>query len=103
MSERRSRRFQAREARGLHRELLISPYPELGLVAMDGPSDPVPSLVVEDGRVVEIDGRREEDFDVIDHFLARYGIDLEAAAEAAALSDEEIARSLVDVDCRRER
>ncbi len=103
MSGQRSKRFQARETRGLRRELLISPYPELGLVAMDSPHDPQPSLVVEEGRVVEIDGRREEEFDVIDHFLARYGIDLEAAREAALLSDEEIARLLVDVDCPRER
>jgi propanediol dehydratase large subunit len=99
---RRSKRFESREGRELRREVLVSPYPELGLVAMDGPNDPEPSLVVEDGRVVEIDGRREEDFDVIDHFLARYGIDPEAAAEASSLSDDEIARRLVDVDCPRE-
>ena len=37
----------------------IEPLAELGLVAMDGPNDPAPSLVVEDGRVVELDGRRE--------------------------------------------
>jgi propanediol dehydratase large subunit len=99
---RRSERFVSREARELRRELLVAPYPELGLVAMDGPNDPEPSLVVENGRVVEIDGRREPDFDVIDHFLARYGIDADAAAEAAELSDEELARRLVDVDTPRE-
>jgi len=99
---RRSERFVSREARELRREVLVSPYPELGLVAMDGPNDPEPSLVVEGGRVVEIDGRRERDFDVIDHFVARYGIDVDAAAEAEALSDEEIARRLVDVDRSRE-
>ena len=98
---RRSKRFESREERELRREVLVSPYPELGLVAMDGPNDPEPSLVVEDGRVVEIDGRREPDFDVIDHFLARYGIDPDAAAEASSLSDDEIARRLVDVDCPR--
>jgi propanediol dehydratase large subunit len=82
--------------------VLVSPYPELGLVAMDGPNDPEPTLVVEDGRVVEIDGRREQDFDVIDHFLARHGIDPDAAAEAKALTDDEFARRLVDVDTPRE-
>jgi propanediol dehydratase large subunit len=99
---RRSKRFESREERELRRELLVSPYPELGLVAMDGPNDPRPSLVVEDGRIVEIDGRREADFDVIDHFLARYGIDADAAAEAQALTDEEIAHRLVDVDIPRD-
>jgi propanediol dehydratase large subunit len=99
---RRSKRFEAREQRELRRETLISPYPELGLVALDGPNDPEPSLVVEDGRVVEIDGRREPDFDVIDHFLARHGIDVDAAADAQKLTDEELARELVDIDCPRE-
>src|SRR6476659_6482606 len=95
---RRSERFVSREARDLRREVLVSPYPELGLVAMDGLNDPEPSLVVDDGRVVEIDGSREADFDVIDHFLARHGIEVDAALEAQALTDDEIARRLVDVD-----
>src|ERR671936_3105289 len=104
MSEvpRRSERFVAREARGLRKEVLASPWPELGLVAFDGPDDPAPELVVEDGRVVRIDGRDADDFDVIDHFLARHGIDLDAAAEAAALTDAELARRLVDVDVSRD-
>jgi propanediol dehydratase large subunit len=96
-----SERVRSRERRDLRRELLVAPFPELGLVAMDGPNDPEPSLVVESGRIVEIDGRREAEFDVIDHFVARYGIDPEAAAEAQALGEEEIARRLVDVDCPR--
>ena len=56
MSSRRSERFVSREQRELRRELLISPYPELGLVAMDGPNDPEPGLEVEDGQV-RLDGR----------------------------------------------
>ena len=98
---RRSRRFEAREQRELRRELLVSPYPELGLVAMDGPDDPEPSLGFEGDRVVEIDGRREDEFDVIDHFLARHGFDADAAAEAQGLTDDEIAHRLVDVDTPR--
>src|SRR6478609_1100197 len=98
MSRRRSERFLSREQRELRRELLISPYPALGLVAMDGPNDPEPSLVVEQGRVVQMDGRRAEDFDVIDRFLARRGMEVDAALEVQALTDDEIARRLVDVD-----
>jgi propanediol dehydratase large subunit len=101
MTERRSERFVSREQRHLRRELLISPYPELGLVAMDGPNDPEPGLELENGRVVTMDGRRTEDFDVIDRFVALYGLDLEVAAEAAALDDEQIARRLVDIDIPR--
>jgi propanediol dehydratase large subunit len=97
----RSERFVAREQRELRRELLIEPLAELGLVAMNGPNDPEPSLVVEDGRVVELDGSREEDWDALDHFVVRYGLDPDVAGEAAELDDAEIARMLVDVDVPR--
>jgi propanediol dehydratase large subunit len=99
--DRRSDRFVAREQRELRRELLIEPLAELGLVAMNGPNDPEPSLVVEGGHVVELDGRREPDWDALDHFIVRHGLDLEAAREAAELADAEIARLLVGVDVRR--
>jgi propanediol dehydratase large subunit len=97
-----SERFRRREQRGLRRELLVEPYPELGLVAMDGPADPPPTLVLDGEQVVEIDGRREDEWDVIDWFLARGGIDPAAAEEAGALDDGDIARRLVDVDCPRD-
>ena len=97
-SGRRSKRFQAREERELRKELLIKPFPELGLQAMSGPNDPEPGLEVENGRVVAMDGKRAEDFDMIDRFVVRYGLDIEVAEEAAALTDEELARRLVDVD-----
>jgi len=75
--DRRSDRFVAREQRELRRELLIEPLAELGLVAMNGPNDPEPSLVVEGGHVVELDGRREEEWDALDHFIVRHGLDLD--------------------------
>src|SRR4029079_15856239 len=68
----------------------------------NGPNDPEPELVVEGGRVVAIDGRGEAEFDVIDRFIASHGLDLDAAREASAFSDAEIARSLVDVDVSRD-
>src|SRR3954469_24903382 len=101
MTPRRSERFVSREQRALRRELLISPHPELGLVAMDGPNDPEPGLEVENGQVVSMDGRPARDFDVIDRFVARYGLHLGLAAEVAQLSDDEIARRLVDVNVPR--
>ena len=102
MNGRRSKRFLSREGRELRKELLIGPYPELGLVAMDGPNDPEPGLEIVDGRVVAMDGKRAEEFDVIDRFVARYGIDLEVAEQAMAFSDEELARKLVDVGVSRD-
>jgi propanediol dehydratase large subunit len=100
--EDRSARFVAREARGLRKELLIEPLAELGLVAMNGPNDPEPSLVLDGDRVVELDGRREKEWDALDHFVARYGLDAEVAREAEELDDVEIARKLVDVAVPRD-
>ena len=97
----RSRRFATRDERDLHRELLVSPHPALGLVAAGGPNDPEPELVVEEGAVARMDGRAADDFDVIDRFVVAHGLDLEVAAEAMALEDTELARMLVDVGVPR--
>lgn len=75
--------------------------PELGLVAMRSPHDPEPSLVLRDGQVVEMDGKAAADFDVIDEFIARYGLDLAVAPEAMACSDAELARKTVDLNVPR--
>jgi propanediol dehydratase large subunit len=96
-----SRRFASRERRDLHKELLVSPYPELGLVAADGPRDPAPELVVEDGVVTRMDGREAADFDVIDRFVVAHGLDLEVAPDAMAIDDLELARMLVALDVPR--
>jgi propanediol dehydratase large subunit len=97
----RSRRFASRAERSLSRETLVSPLPELGLVAAGGPRDPQPELVVEDGVVVRMDGRAAADFDVIDRFVVAHGLDLDVAAEAMAFPDVELARMLVDVGVPR--
>jgi propanediol dehydratase large subunit len=103
MSEpKRSKRFLAREARELRREPLIAPAPELGLVAMNGPGDPEPALELADGQVVAMDGKTAAEFDVIDHFIARHGLDLEIAPEAMALDELELARQLVEVERPRD-
>jgi len=96
-----SRRFASRERRDLHKELLVSPYPELGLVAADGPRDPSPELVVENGVVLRMDGRGEADFDVIDRFVVAHGLDLDVVAEAMAIEDLDLARMLVALDVPR--
>ena len=87
MAERLGPRFASRAEKELRRELLVTPLPELGLVAANGPNDPEPELVVEDGVVTRMDGRAAAEFDVIDRFLVAHGLDLEVAAEAMALPD----------------
>jgi len=44
--------------------------PELGLTALRSPYDPEPSLVVSGGRVTELDGVPEAEFDSIDTYIA---------------------------------
>ncbi len=97
-----SRRAEERLAREVRSEALVEPRAGLGLVAMNGPGDPEPSLVFEEGRILELDGRPAAEFDVLDRFVAAHGIDLDVAAEAMELADQEIARRLVDVDEPRE-
>ncbi len=75
--------------------------PALGLVAMHSPQDPAPSLTIRGGAVVELDGKGAVEFDVIDEFIARYGIDLAVADEAMALDDATLARMAVDVNVSR--
>ncbi|HKX48534.1 MAG TPA: propanediol/glycerol family dehydratase large subunit [Gaiellaceae bacterium] len=96
-----SRRFSSRATRHLHLEQLVSPLPELGLVAANGPNDPEPELVVEGDAVTRMDGRAAADFDVIDRFVVAHGLDLDVAAEALAMDDLALAGMLVDVNVPR--
>jgi propanediol dehydratase large subunit len=82
--------------RPISRDALVPEDPALGLVAFSSPFDPEPSLRIEEGRIVELDGRSEADFDILDEFIARRGIDLTVAEEAMALDTTELARMIVD-------
>ncbi|HEY8284291.1 MAG TPA: propanediol/glycerol family dehydratase large subunit, partial [Chloroflexota bacterium] len=93
----RSKRFAVLAERDINRETFIQELPEAGLIAMDSPLDPAPSLHLEGGRIVEMDGRRREDFDPIDQFIAEYAIDPRRAAEALATDSLRLARMLVDL------
>jgi propanediol dehydratase large subunit len=75
--------------------------PSLGLVALRSPADPEPSLVIAGGRVVELDGTAEADFDAIDAFLAAHGFDLSVAEEAMSLPDTAFARLAASPDVPR--
>jgi propanediol dehydratase large subunit len=93
----RSRRFAILSERDINRETFVEPWPEAGLIVADSPYDPQPGLRLEDGRVVEMDGRPRAEFDAIDHFIAEHGLDLQVAEEAMATPSSQIARQLVDV------
>jgi propanediol dehydratase large subunit len=82
--------------RPISRDNLVPEDPVLGLVAFSSPFDPEPTLRIESGRVVELDGKPGDEFDLIDEFVARHGLDLTVAEEAMALDTVEFARMVVD-------
>src|SRR3954469_20639695 len=86
-----SRRFAILAERPINKETFVEPWPEAGLIVADSPFDPAPSLRIEDGRVVELDGRARANFDMLDDFIADHSIDLGGAEAAMALPSGEIA------------
>jgi propanediol dehydratase large subunit len=96
-----SLRAQFYATRPISRDNLVPEDPALGLIAFASPNDPEPSLRIEEGRVVELDGKPEAQFDLLDEFIARRGIDLAVAEEAMQLDEVAFARMLVDGDTPR--
>jgi len=97
----RSKRFAALAERPINKDSFVHEWPEVGLIVSDSPFDPAPSLRIEGGRVVEMDGVARADMDLIDRFIADYALDLSVAEEAMATPPEAIARMLVDVNAPR--
>lgn len=96
-----SGRFRMMDEQRVNLDGFAERDPSLGLVSFGAPGDPEPSLRILDGRVVEMDGKAVDDFDALDHYIARYGLDLAVAEEAMATSDQQLARMLVDTSVPR--
>lgn len=92
----RSKRTALLEARPVNLDGFVEEWPEVGMVAMDSALDPRPSVRVENGVIVEMDGKTREEFDFIDRFIADRAVDATAAEEAMALDAAEIATRLCD-------
>ncbi len=97
----RSKRFEVLDARPVNQDGYVTEWPEVGLIAMEGPNDPAPSIRIEGGRVVELDGKPEAEFDMLDRFIATYGINLERAAEVNAMDSVRLAHMLCDINVPR--
>jgi len=98
----KSKRFEALAARPVNQDGFVVEWPEVGLIAMGSPNDPVPGIRIDNGKVVEMDGVPRTKFDFIDQFIADYAIDIKAADKAMAMGDTEIAKMLCDVNVPRE-
>ena len=97
----RQKRFEVLAERPVNKDGFIKEWPEVGLVAMESPNDPRPSIRIQGGRIVELDGRAREDFDMIDAWIADHCIDVSVAEEAMAVDSNDFARMLVDVNVPR--
>lgn len=97
----RHKRFEALEKRDVNQDGFVKEWPEVGLIAMGSPEDPEPSLKIEDGVIVEMDGLSRDEFDLVDDFVARSAIDSTIAEEMMALDAVQIARMIVDINVPR--
>jgi len=97
----RSKRFEVLAARPVNQDGFVKEWPEVGLIAMGSPNDPVPSIKIENGKIVEMDGVARSNFDFIEQFIADYAIDVKVAEKAMAMEASQIAKMLVDVNVSR--
>ena len=97
----KSKRFEILRNRPVNQDGFVGEWPEVGLVAMDGPNDPKPSIKISNGKIVELDGKKAEDFDFIDTFIANYSINIENAEKAMSIDSKKIALMLCDPNVQR--
>lgn len=98
----RSKRIEALDQRKVNLDGFIDEWPEKGFAAMDSPYDPAPSVRVENGRIVELDGKKREEFDFIDQFIADYAMRVDRVERSMAMSSVDIARMIVDIHVSRD-
>jgi propanediol dehydratase large subunit len=99
----RHKRFLSLEQRPVNKDGYVTEWAEVGMIAMGSPNDPTPSIKVQNGVIVEMDGRKREDFDFNEIFITTYGIDATIAEEMMAIPSVDIARMVVDINVPRER
>jgi len=97
----RSKRFEKLAERPINRETFVKPWPEVGLSTIGSPFDPSPSLTIKDGIVVEMDGVKREDFDLVELFIANHAINTSVAERAMSTPSRDIARMIVDINVPR--
>lgn len=81
----KSKRFEVLAARPVNQDGYVQEWPEVGLIAMNSPFDPKPSIKIENGVITEMDGKCRADFDMLDTFIADHAIRLGNAEKAMAM------------------
>ena len=99
----KSKRIKSRTDRAINKDSFIEEWPETGLILFDSPFDPKPQIKVSQGRICELDGKSEIEFDLIDNFIANYAINKSQAETYMALNSTKLARMLVDIAVPRKQ
>ncbi|HAC2614656.1 propanediol/glycerol family dehydratase large subunit [Listeria monocytogenes] len=99
----KSKRFEELAKRPVNQDGFVKEWIEEGLIAMESPNDPKPSIKIENGKVVEMDSKKLADFDLIDHFIAKYGVDISRAEEVMQMDSVKLANMLCDPNVPREK
>ncbi|EJZ6237848.1 propanediol/glycerol family dehydratase large subunit [Listeria monocytogenes] len=99
----KSKRFEELAKRPVNQDGFVKEWIEEGLIAMESPNDPKPSIKIENGKVVEMDSKKLAGFDLIDHFIAKYGVDLSRAEEVMQMDSVKLANMLCDPNVPREK
>ncbi|WP_283678465.1 propanediol/glycerol family dehydratase large subunit [Lentilactobacillus sp. Marseille-Q4993] len=97
----RQKRFEKLEKRPVHLDGFVKRWDDEGLVAMMGKNDPKPSIKIENGVVTELDGKTQDEFDLIDQYIAKYGINLENAEKVMNMDSLKLANMLCDPNVPR--
>jgi propanediol dehydratase large subunit/glycerol dehydratase large subunit len=98
----KSKRFEALSKKPVNQDGFVKEWPEVGMIAMNGPNDPKPSIKIINGEVVELDGKKKADFDMLDTFISKYSIKLDRAEEVCAMDSQKLANMLCDVNVGRD-
>jgi propanediol dehydratase large subunit len=98
----RQKRFEVLAKRAVNQDGFIKEWIDVGLVAMDSPNDPSPGIKIQNGTIVEMDGKSRKEFDMIDTWIVDHTIDKAVAEEVMAIDSMKIARMLVDINVPRE-
>ena len=97
----KSKRIEILDNRPVNKDGFIDEWPEMGFVAMKRPYDPKPSIRIENGKIMELDGKERKDFDFLDQFIADYAIRIDRAEQSMGISSVDIARKIVDINVSR--
>lgn len=97
-----TKRYDFTKSKPVNRDVVTEEWPEIGFVAYGACGDPSPSIKLENGVVIEMDGKSRADFDSIDYFIADYGLNKKTTEAVMAMDSRQLARMLVDINVSRD-